>query len=127
MDDIIRQTKEDIEAFLKEDMEHQNKNVDYILVNPETKETITLASDGVEEIIQFAPYTTNENGYENGYMNVPEWDFNFDTYLFEELQKGYEIGYMSDDCHYGVWQIIDEWYPEDIENKEGVQKYLKYC
>ena len=26
MDDIIRQTKEDIEAFLKEDMEHQNKN-----------------------------------------------------------------------------------------------------
>ena len=29
MDDIIRQTKEDIEAFLKEDMEHQNKNVDY--------------------------------------------------------------------------------------------------
>ena len=69
MEDIIKQTRDNVEAFLREDMEHQNKSIDYLLVNPETKETITLASDGGEEIIQFAPYTTKENGYENGYMN----------------------------------------------------------
>ena len=62
MEDIIKQTRDNVEAFLREDMEHQNKSIDYLLVNPETKETITLASDGGEEIIQFAPYTTKENG-----------------------------------------------------------------
>lgn len=127
MEEIIKQTKDNVEAFLKDDMEHQNKNIDYILVNAETKETITLASDKKEEIIQFAPYTTKENGYVKGYMIIPDWDFNFDTYLFEELQKGYEIGYISDDCHYGVWQVIEEWYPEEFENIKGIQKYLRYC
>lgn len=34
---------------------------------------------------------------------------------------------MSDECHYGVWQTIDEWYPEEFDNIDGVQKYLKYC
>lgn len=127
MEDIIRQTRDNVEAFLREDIELQNMQIDLILVNPQTNETITLASDGQEKMIQFAPYTTKENGYENGYMNVPEWDFNFDTYLFKELQKGYEVGYMSDECHYGVWQTIDEWYPEEFDNIDGVQKYLKYC
>ena len=112
MEDIIKQTRDNVEAFFKEDAELQNMQIDLILVNPQTNETITLASDGQEKMIQFAPYTTKENGYENGYMNVPEWDFNFDSYLFEELQKGYEVGYMSDECHYGVWQTIDEWYPD---------------
>ena len=127
MEDIIKQTRDNVEAFFKEDAELQNMQIDLILVNPQTNETITLASDGQEKMIQFAPYTTKENGYENGYMNVPEWDFNFDSYLFEELQKGYEVGYMSDECHYGVWQTIDEWYPEEFDNIDGVQKYLKYC
>ena len=124
MEDIIKQTRDNVEAFFKEDAELQNMQIDLILVNPQTNETITLASDGQEKMIQFAP---KENGYENGYMNVPEWDFNFDSYLFEELQKGYEVGYMSDECHYGVWQTIDEWYPEEFDNIDGVQKYLKYC
>lgn len=127
MEDIIKQTRDNVEAFFKEDMELQNMQIDFILVNLKTNETITLASDGQEEMIQFAPYTTKENGYENGYMIIPDWDFNFDTYLFEELQKGYDIGYMNDKCHYGVWQNIEEWYPEEFENIDGIQKYLKYC
>ena len=34
---------------------------------------------------------------------------------------------MSMEAHYGLWQEIDRYYPEDIKNKKGVQMYLKYC
>jgi hypothetical protein len=124
MDDIVSQVKNDIESYLMEDMENQNKVIDFILYNPETKETQVLASDGLEDIILFAPFTKEQ---ENGYMKVPEWDFNFDEYFFKELQNGYEIGFINDDSNYGLWNTINDLYPEDIDNKDGVQKYLQYC
>jgi hypothetical protein len=124
MDDIVSQVKNNIESYLMEDMENQNKVIDFILYNPETKETQVLASDGLEDIILFAPFTKEQ---ENGYMKVPEWDFNFDEYFFKELQNGYEIGFINDDSNYGLWNTINDLYPEDIDNKDGVQKYLQYC
>lgn len=124
MENKIEQVKNDIESFLMDSVEHQNKNIDYILFNPKTEETITIASDGVEEMIEFAPYTKDEI---NGLSRVPDWDFNFDGYLFEELQKGYQIGYMSPDVHYSIWNSLNDLYPEDLENKDGIQKYLQYC
>lgn len=116
--------KNNIEEFLMEDIEHKNKRIDYILVNEKKNEYIALASDGLEEMIEFAPYTKE---LINGYSNVPEWDFNFDTYLFEHLENEYDIAYMRDDVHYGVWQTLNDLYPLDIESKKGVQKYLEYC
>lgn len=124
MDEIVSKVKNNIESYLIEDMEHQDKEIDFILYNPNTKETQVLASNKDEEIILFAPFTKEQ---ENGYMNVPEWDFNFDEYLFKDLQNGYEIGYMSVDVHYGLWQTIEDLYPEDLEHKDGVKKYLQYC
>lgn len=119
--------KNDIETFLKEDVEHQSDYVYCVLVNPDSEETITIAGDGYESTIIFTPYTTKENGYEKGYSNIPEWDFNFDNYVFEELEKGYFVGYMSDDMNYGIWNSLKELYPEDIDHKNGVQSYLQYC
>lgn len=116
--------KNNIEEFLMEDIEHKNKGIDYILVNVKKNEYIAVASDGLEEMIEFAPYTKE---LLNGYSNIPEWDFNFDTYLFEHLENGYDIAYMEDDVHYGIWQTLNDLYPLDIESKEGVQKYLEYC
>lgn len=124
MKEFIEKTKNDIEMFLREDMEHQNKEINFILYNPKTNETQVLVSDGIEEMILFAPYTKEQ---ENGYMNVPEWDFNFDEYLFKELQNEYKIGYISNETHYGIWNTIDNLYPEDIDNIEGVRQYLQYC
>lgn len=124
MDEIVSKVKNDIESYLMEDMKHQDKEIDFILYNPNTKETQVLASNKDEEIILFAPFTKEQ---ENGYMNVPEWDFNFDEYLFKELQNDYEIGYMNLDVHYGLWQTIEDLYPEDLEHKDGVKKYLQYC
>ena len=56
----------------------------------------------------------------------PEWAFNMDDYLFDDLQKGFEIRYMPLEEHYGIWCCIDEW-RDDINSQDGMQKYLGYC
>lgn len=124
MDERIEKVKNDIETFLMESIDHQNKHIDYILVDPDTNETYVLASDGVDEAIEFTPYSKN---YEGGYINVPEWDYNFDYYIYNYLEEGKQIAYMTDEVHYGIWNSIHELYPEDIDYKDGVQWYLQYC
>ncbi len=121
---VIEQRKREIENFLKDNEEHQDKHIDYILVDPETKETYVLASDENEEAIEFTPFTKNNDG---GYSNVPEWDFNFDYYIYNLLDEGKQIAYMTDNVHYSIWNSIHELYPTDIEYKDGVQNYLQYC
>ena len=51
MDERIEKVKKDIETFLKDSVDHQNKHIDYILVDPDTNETYVLASDGNDESI----------------------------------------------------------------------------
>ena len=124
MNEDIKKIKENIEKFLSEDEEHQNKHIDYILVDPETKDTYVLASDGNEEAIEFTPFTKD---YKGGYQNVPEWDYNFDYYIYNYLEEGKQIAFMTDDVHYSIWNSIHELYPTDIDYKDGVQNYLQYC
>lgn len=57
---------------------------------------------------------------------VPEWDFNVDDYLFESLENGHEISYMSLECHYNIWCSVDE-NREELNHLDGLQKYLSYC
>jgi len=120
----ILKVKNDIELFLKDNIEHQNKHIDYILFNPKTNDTYVLASDNYDDAIEFTPYTKTESG---GYTQVPEWDYNFDYYIYNYLEEGLKIGYMTDDVHYSIWNSINELYPNDIEYKNGVQEYLQYC
>lgn len=124
MNEKIQKIKENVETFLMESTEHQNKHIDYILVNPENNETYVLASDGVDEAIEFTPFSKN---YEGGYINVPEWDYNFDYYIYNYLEEGKQIAFMTDEVHYSIWNSIHELYPEDIDYKDGVQWYLQYC
>lgn len=123
MENKIEQVKNDIESFLMDSMEHQNKQIDYILYNSKTDETIIVASD-VEEMIEFSPYTKD---LINGMSIVPDWDFNYDEYIFKELQNDFQIGYMNANVHSGIWNTLNDLYPEEIENKDGVQEYLQYC
>lgn len=57
----------------------------------------------------------------------PEWCFSFDESIFNELEGGSEILQMSMMTHLCIWENLKDLYPEDIECKEGVQQYLKYC
>lgn len=126
MYEAIIQSKNEIEAVLKKDLEHQNKKLNYILINPQTNEMYAIATSD-DEVILFTSDMIKDEGYERGYKKVASWDYNFDTYFFEMLEQGYEIGYISNDCHAGLNYFIDELYPNDVINKNGVKKYLKYC
>ena len=68
----------------------------------------------------------NIEGFEDGYFEIPEWDYNVDSYLFDDLENGYDIIYMPLDYHYGIWCCINEQQAE-IEHVEGMQKYFQYC
>ena len=122
--EIVEFTKNNIENSINEDEELNGTKVDFILINPNNNDTISIISDGQEKIVEFTPYTKE---MKTGYSHISEWAYNFDEYLFQELENGYEIGYMSADNHYGVWNSIKELYPEDINYKDGVQWYLQYC
>ena len=122
MDNKVKEVFNDVSEFLRDSMEHQNKQIDYILINPQNEDLWVMCSDGVDTAIEFH--------YRDGMMKnnyVPEWDFNFDYYVYNLLEDGYRIGYMSDDLHYSLWNSIHELYPDDIEYKNGVKSYIKYC
>lgn len=68
----------------------------------------------------------NIEGFEDGYFEILELDYSVDTYLFDDLENGYDLIYMPLQCHYGVWCCIDECRNE-IDHQDGLQKYLKYC
>ena len=123
--DFIENEKLRIEEYLKDSIEHQNKKVDYILYKIDSKETNTLVSDSSgSEAIEFTPYSKDN---ENGYNYVPEWDYNFDYYIYNLLEEDWKIGFMTPEVHYSIWNSIHELYPKDIDFKDGVQNYLRYC
>lgn len=71
-------------------------------------------------------YCITGNVENNHFFEVAPWDFNIEDYLFEDLENGFEISYMSIEEHYNFWCAIDEW-KNEIQHTEGLQKYLSYC
>lgn len=112
MNEKIEKIKNDIETYFNDSMEHQNKHIDYILYDPDNDNIFVLASDNYGEAIEFTPFTKE---YDGGYLEVPEWDYNFDYYIYNYLEEGKRIGYMTDEVHYSIWNSIHELYPEDID------------
>ena len=100
--------------------EYKEFKLSYVLkVKDESENCYAVAVNG-DEIIGFNPL-------EKEIDTIPEWDFCADNDLFQELEWNREIIYMSLDNHYGVWNEISNYYPNDIEHKKGMQEYLKYC
>ena len=124
MNDIVRNKYREITDFLKQNIDTKNMNIDLILYDEKTKATYTIASDGYDKCIEFTPYTDYS---ENGYDVVPEWDFNFDYYVYDLLEQGCEVGYITDELHYNIWNSLYELYPDDIDCKDGALKYIEYC
>lgn len=100
--------------------EYKDFELKYVTkVKDEFENSYAVAMNG-EEIIGFNPFNKEIE-------NLPDWDFTFDGDLFDDLEWNREIIYMSPACHYDVWTEISQYYPNDIEHKEGMQEYLKYC
>lgn len=116
----INKIKDEISELLRKSEDYNDYTINYILLDKlESEKSIAIASKDYE-IIEI-----NLKSLEIG--TLMEWAYSIDEDVFGELEKDKEIGYMSMECHYGIWSVIQEWYPEDIENKKGMQKYLKYC
>ncbi len=110
---------EKIHQFFKETDEYSDYKVEYILLDNNTKEMSVCASND-DSLIEIDPATLE-------IRELADWAYSFDTDVFSELQNGKNIKYMSMSTHYNIWNEIEMYYPSDIENKEGLNMYLKYC
>lgn len=99
------------------DLDYREFELAYILKDKNSYYAVAVNGD---EIIGFNPLKEQIE-------HLPDWDYSADNYLFKDLEDKKEIIYMSIYCHYGVWNEINNYYPEDINNKKGMQQYLKYC
>lgn len=100
--------------------EYKTFELAYVLRDKKDPENSYAVATNGDEIIGFNPF-------ESKIETLPEWDFCADNDLFYDLEKNKEIIYMSLENHYGVWNEIANYYPEDINNRKGMQEYLKYC
>lgn len=123
MDKTIQKLKNKMEKILKKSEEHKDKEIDCILLNYKTGDIYATAIN-YDEILEFR---SNIKKLSIDYYEIIEALFNNDDDFFGRLEDGYHIEYISMDSNYGLWNVIDELYPTDINNKLGVQKYLQYC
>ena len=89
MKDRVQEIYNDASEYLKDNIEHQNKQIDYILINPSNDDLWVMCSVGVDTAIELH--------YKDGLMKnncVPEWDYNFDNY---DLNPNSAYIYVYDD------------------------------
>ena len=116
----VNKVLESVRKLLDSSEDYKNMEIIYILKDiKDDRDSIVVATED-DSIIEINPYT-------NEISNIPDWDYNFDEYVFKELESGKQIAYMVSNTHYGIWSTINDYYPEEIENKKGMQIYLKYC
>ena len=109
MKNNIQKIYDQANFFLDNDVNYQNCKIDYILENPKNGDVLLLASDGYEVAIEFQLKDGKLD-----YYKVPEWDYNFDYYLYNRFEEGYKIACMTDEVHYNLWNSIHDLYPTDI-------------
>lgn len=114
-EEIIKMSKE-----ILDNEDYRGFKLKYIIKNREEQENTYAVATKDDEMIGFNPF-------EKEIHSIPDWAYNFDDDLFEELEWNKEIIYMTSDVHYSIWNDISSYYPEEFEHKEGVQEYLKYC
>lgn len=110
-----------IRNFLNENQELKDMNIHCLIVDRNnSKNGIAIASN--ESNIVAIDIENYECEYSQG------WDYDIDTNIFEHLENGIDIEFITPQFHSLIWKKI-----ESIEfldyffHKEGMQKYLEYC
>ncbi len=111
---VLEKTK-----LILEKEKYNDFEIEYVLVDKTDSNKSFAIISNIDEIAMIVLD-------KNEIYTLPEWDYNADNYFFDEMGNR-TIGYMSLESHYGMWCSINETYPLDLENKEGLQIYLKYC
>ncbi len=105
--------------ILRGSEEHKYKNIDCIFENKaEITDSFAIATN-YDEVVIVNPFTGE-------ITPSAEWQFNADEDIFGKLDEN-NIAYISMKAHHGIWSYIEDVKPEEIQNKVGMQKYLKYC
>lgn len=117
----IEKIKKEMENILSDDIydgDYKDYKIGYIMVNKE--KTYGVAFDDSDGAVSI---DMEKKEVEELY----DWAYLISEDVFESLEDKMQIGYMNVLSHIGIWQQIGDWYPEDIEHKKGMQKYLRYC
>ena len=119
----IDNMKLQIKNILKNSEEYQDYRLQSLLIDTkDMKKSYGIAMNYNEiVIVDIAKKDTRYIYNAEAYFDIGE------DCVFQALQNEMEIGYITMEVHCWLWQEIDRYYPEDITNKKGVQKYLKYC
>lgn len=118
----IEETVKKVNEILKNDEEYKDDKamqVQYILLDKDNQ-IDDIVCYGWEGMVSVDSKTFEID-------TIAEWGYSYDTDLFEQLKDGKTIGYMTAEVHYDIWCKINEWYPEDIDCKDGLDLYIKYC
>lgn len=112
---LLENRKADYEISFILSKKNEDNSIGFIAyaINRNDPDDMVYVSDGIEEYLKCS--------YE------PDWSFNIDEDLFQNLEQDFNLEYMSLDTHHGIWYGIEEWYPDDIEYINGMQQYLSYC
>lgn len=110
-----------IRDFLNRNTELKDMNIQCLMVDKNNKKNgIAIAlneSDVVAIDIQ---------NYECEYSQ--EWDYNIDDNIFEKIENGMNIEFITPQWHSLIWEKIESFqFIDEIYHKDGMQKYLKYC
>lgn len=114
---------ETIRSILKHNRDLYDKEINVIFYNPNDKNTIVIASDVNGEVVTLGPF---KNELNIKWEFISDWDFDLDGDFFYYLEQGYEIKYIKEELHNGILSLIDVVEKEKIDNKIGLEKYLKY-
>lgn len=122
----MKEKTENLISLANDYLEHTNAyegmDIKYVLIHKDDNKLSEVFATSYDEAILLHPL--DEQNY---VQQVADWDYNFDSYVFEKLNNNYDIGYMDMETHYNIWCSSDEMYPDDICEKEGLQAYLRYC
>lgn len=106
---------------LLEEQEYENAEILYVLKNTkDIKESISGVCDKNYEMYEAILKNKEVN-------SCYDWDYNVDEYIFGNIEKEYNIGFMTMEFHKAIWTSVGSVDIEEIQHKIGLQKYLKYC
>lgn len=103
--------------FIKKDKDHYNVQITAINKNDPEDGIVYRTNENVD-----AKLDDNENVH-----SLFEWQWNIDEEIFEVLNDGYQIDFMDMTTHYGIWTTINDWGFDEIECKDGLNKYILFC
>lgn len=114
---------ETINNLLKHNKDLYDKETEIIFYNPNTKENLVIASDVNGEVVRIGPF---KNKLNIKFEIIHDWNFDLDSNFFYYLEHGYEIKFIKEELHKGILSLIDVVDKEEIDNKVGLEKYIKY-